>query len=99
MAKQWKRMQTLMDLLGGQVTKRVILIKGVVSFTLLAWWINPELATPVAVLGNFIWLWVSPENETKFVRAEVAKAVEEVRRELDDVRKQLATAKEEVAGK
>lgn len=90
MARQWRRMQILFDLLGGQVTKRSILIKGVVSFTLIAWWINPELATPVAVLGNFIWLWISPENETEFVRQEVAKAVDQVRQELDDLRRAIA---------
>lgn len=60
------------------VTRRVLFVKGIVSFTFMAWIIHPGLATPVALMGNLIWLWLVPELDMKALREMVSSVVREI---------------------
>lgn len=68
------------------LTRRLLFVKGIVSVTFAAWWIHPELATPIALMGNMVWLWFTPVLEDKKAHRELAKALNEVRKELDALR-------------
>lgn len=92
MAKLFKYerlMNKLLDLLGGQLTRRVILIKGIVTCTLIAWYISPGAGTLIAIIGNLAWLWVAPENETKVIEQEVDRAVKDLRQQVADLHAKL----------
>jgi hypothetical protein len=83
---------------GADFTKRVLVVKGVVTATFLMWMVHPDLATPVAIMGNLIWLWINPENE----KEKIEKCVEEfLTRDRDTLRNLLLhqQQKEEEAGK
>ena len=67
-----------------RLSKRVIMVKGIVTLTFLAYWLNHEAALPVAILGNFIWLWfdtnddVVQQDDIELLRQEVAALKEKV---------------------
>jgi hypothetical protein len=43
---------------GHPITKRALVVKGIVSLSFGAYLIDHSFALPVSMIGNLVWLWV-----------------------------------------
>lgn len=67
------------------LTGELILVKSVISVTFLAWWISPALAAPLAIVGNFVWLWLTPVLED-MRHGKINRDIAELKREIEELR-------------
>lgn len=63
----------------------LVVVKAVISVTFVAWWIHPAYATPMAILGNLIWLWLTPVLED-LRHGEIHKEINALKREVEELR-------------
>jgi hypothetical protein len=50
--------KVMFTILGREITRRMLVVKGVVTGSLLVQLTHPELAILATVVGGMIWLWV-----------------------------------------
>jgi hypothetical protein len=70
-------------ILTSHTARKVIMMKVIITMTFVTWVIHPGFATPVAMIGNILWLWGVPGVDEKLLRKHITALLTEVKDEVE----------------